>query len=217
MIKGDIMNYRIIILFSVALFAGCVKNDAKIVDELKELKPISSVKNNGKITNVDWKHLLENSKLVVVGNVEETLYVVDENKLYEKKPTSTELPLPNLREGVKGLLIRFHIEEILYAEKNHKVNETVNIYVKDGYAPPMDSDIPIFTDNKKYLVFLSPAKEENEARELTVIQPLNLSKGSFGFDYKTVFTVTEKSFGKFALTESNETVNELKSFLEKRN
>jgi hypothetical protein len=211
------MKCLIATLFFVILFTGCTVNDGTTTDSLKKLNGFNSIKSKAENIDSDWKRLVENSKLIVIGKVEETFYVVDEKKLYDKKSSSNELQLPNLREAVKGILIRFRINEFIYGEKKYKAYESVNIYVKDGYAPPMDSDIPTFASDKRYLVFLSPAVEEDVVEGTTVIQPRNLSKAIFSFDYKTAFTVTEKSFGRFQLTESNKPVEALKEFLEERN
>jgi hypothetical protein len=162
--------------------------------------------------------LTENSKLIVTGRVKETLQVRDEKIVYGGKISPDGgIPLPNLREGVKGILYRLQIEEVLYAKKDYKLNGSVNIYVKDGYFVPTDTDIPTFDSGKKYLVFLSPLEKADDVKEATVIQPLDSSKGKFAFDYKSAFKVTQNIYGKFNLTKENEhIVEEVRSFIKKR-
>jgi hypothetical protein len=183
---------------------------------LKELKLLDSVKNTK--VDADWKHLAENSRLIVTGRVEDIFYVVDEEKMYEKKTSSDGIvPLPNLKEGVKGILVRFTTEEVIYTEKKRKINESVNIYVPDGYYIGTNSITPQFTKDKKYLVFLSALEKTDDVKGATVIQPLDLSKGGFDFDYKSAFKVTEKAYGYFSLSKSNEhIVNEVRNIVKKK-
>lgn len=210
------MNYLIIMMLGVALLTGCVVSGETTEKNLKQLKSLDSVKDTQ--VGADWKHLTENSKLIVTGRVEEVLYVVDEKKMYEKKISSDGIvPLPNLRESVKGILIRFRIEEVIYAKKGYKINGSVHIYVKDGYAIPTDTDIPTLASGKKYLVFLSPLEKADDVKEATVIQPLDSSKGSFAFDYKSAFKVTKNTSGYFNLTKANEhIVDEVRNITKKK-
>lgn len=173
---------------------------------------------NLKVETDNWKQLAENSRLIVMGRVEETLNVVNEKKLYEKRVSSDgTVPLPNLREGVKGILVRFRVEEVIYSKRDRKIDEPINIYVKDGYFPATDTDIPIFASDKKYLVFLSPLGETDDVKEAVVIQPLDSSKGGFNFDYKSTFKVTENTHGYFNLTKANEyIVDEVRNSVKKR-
>ncbi len=205
------MKNIIVIIVSFALFAGCVISDEKPEQRLKDLEIPTSIKD----TNVDsdWKHLVESSKLIAVGSVEEILYVEDETKLYDKIPTSDRnisdsnkliVPLPNLREAVMGVLVRFRMQEIISTDKQRKNSELINIYVKDGYAPSTDTNIPQFINGHKYLIFLVPLNKADNVKGAIVIQPLNLSKGRSDFDYKSAFKVPENTHGYFKLTESNQ-------------
>ncbi|HSK72155.1 MAG TPA: hypothetical protein VK892_10700, partial [Pyrinomonadaceae bacterium] len=126
---------------------------------------------------------------------------------FEKKPTQDGIvPLPNLKEGVKGILVKFRIEEVISTDKQRRINEPVNIYIHDGYSVSSDSKIPRFIKDRRYLVFLSPLEKADDVKNATVIQPLDLSKGSFNFDYKSAFKVTGESSGKFQLDESNKNI-----------
>lgn len=210
------MNYLIVMVLGVIFLAGYATNDESIENNLKELKLFDSVK-NPKFDADNWKRLTENSGLIVTGYVEETNYVVDEKKMHEKKASPDGIiPLPNLKEGVKGILIRFRVEELIYSEKDSQINESINIYVKDGYAPAIGKKIPSFASKIKYLVFLSPLEKADYVEGTTVIEPLDLSKGSFDFDYKSAFKVTEKANGYFDLSKLNEhIVDEVRETVEK--
>jgi hypothetical protein len=199
------MKYLLVVLFFCVLCIGCVTS-ARTNEPIIE-KPNLSTKDihNPNITigvydKTDWKTLVNSSKAIVLGEVVDKLWVVDEKKMFGKKSADENtVYLPNLKEGVKGVLIRFKLEETLHSE--NKINETIDIYVKDGYFPPSDSDTPIFVTNKKYLVFLSNIDESADFKELTVIQPSELSKTGNLFNFKSAFKVTSNRLGYFKLED----------------
>lgn len=210
------MNYLVVTILVVALFTECIVSDEtpqKGSEELRLFDSKESLKNYE-----DWHYLIENSRLIATGYVEDILYIVDEKKMFKKNPTQNGIvPLPNLKEGVKGILVKFRIEEVISTDKQRRISEPVNIYIHGGYSVSSDSKIPRFEKDKKYLVFLSPLEKADDVKNATVIQPLDLSKSSFNFDYKSAFKVTGESSGKFQLGESNNNiVNEVRQKIKTR-
>ena len=211
------MKYFLATLFFVIFSTGCTINDDITTDGVKKPNGFNSVKSKTMNIDADWKGLIKKSKLVVTGKLEETLNVVDESKLYDKKSPSDEFQLPNLRAAVKGIIVRFKIDEVIYGEKKYKTAESVNIFVKDGYAPSFDSNIITFSSKERYLVFLTPVVKEDIIEGTTVIDPRFLLKGDLSSYYKSAFTVTENFLGRFQLMDSEKPIKELKEFLTKKN
>lgn len=157
--------------------------------------------------------LAEKSNLIVTGTVEESLYVIDEKKFYGEKSANNIAQLPNLKEGVKGILIRFQIVDTLFKLKDVKAEKSIEIYVKGGHSPPMHSDVPMFAKGKQYLVFLSEPVPSEDFDDAKVIFPLELAKGTFEFNHKSSFKVTENNRGLFRLEK--EIVESVKESLKK--
>ena len=196
------MNYLIIIILCAAALTGCANVGGETMASPTELPSPDSIKNMK--PDEDWKRLIKNSRLIVTGQVEEILYVVDEKKIVADKPAPDGIvQLPNMKELVRGVLVRLRIEKTISGAKERKNLQTVSIYVHEGYFSS-DASTPRFVKGKKYLVFLSPLEETEAVKESIVVDPSNLSKGGPQFDYKTVFKVTEKAKGYFNLTETNE-------------
>jgi hypothetical protein len=207
------MNYLIIIL-CVAFFTGCETNSAL------KMKPKTVSKSLHQSINgdVDLKHLTETSNVIIVGELEEIRWVVNEERFYLKQQTSDNgiVSLPNIKDGVKGVLVKVRVAEVLYKETDKTIESDLDIYVKDGYFPPSDADIPVFLPNKKYLIFLSTLKGSDDFKTFSVIRPKELSKGGSLFDFKSVFKVTDNKHGNLIISDTNKHfIDEVRKFIAK--
>lgn len=218
-LSEDIVMYLIFIIIFCSFFvsscavAGGADYNNSLELKHNNIKPIISIGH-------DWESLLESSSLVITGKVAEILYVVDETKMYEhtQLPKETKknqlIYLPNLREGVKGTLVRIKIDQVIYVRKDVKVGKTIDIYISGGYLPPTDTSIPTFTNEGEYLVFLSGIEQLDDPYQLKIIQPLDLKKGGIDFDVKSAFSVIHPNGAHFPITGINKhIVDDLKLFI----
>jgi hypothetical protein len=225
------VKFALILLVTIPI-VGCAVSGAASVEEYGSPtpSPVSHQTNDrwnlaeyGSPTPVplhqyrDWENLAKTSTLVAVGQVNDIYYVVDEKILYEKTEIKDGIvPLPNTKDGVKGILVRFRLDEIIASKNDKQIGEVVDIYIKDGNWPPMHSPIPGLLMDKKYVVALSKLKKSEEFVGKTVIQPLNPTAGSSAFEYKKAFEITDKKNGYLQITDSNQDViNEVRRILKK--
>ena len=154
-----------------------------------------------------YEEQFRTSKVVVIGKIEKTLWVIDSKKMNEASED-----LKKVEEAMLGHLTFMKVEEIIYAEKETKIERTILIYVPKGYWA--DDSLPRFKTDEKYLIFLSSLQFQPDFEE-AVISDFTEKTKETKFDPKIVFFVKNKSQGIIQLTESNkEIINYIRELMQ---
>lgn len=180
----------------------------------------STPKSSVNLTRDGFDDLLNSSKFVVTGTAKQTLWVIDSNKVKKsdpvRQPNSNQyiVPIQPPSEYVIGVLVRLEIDEVLSLNSKLLSEDSLFIFIPDGYNIPIGTSTPYFLDKKRYLVFLEPMEVIDRLKGASVYDPMNPTKKSMPLDHKSTFLVNRKELGYLKLTESNKhIVDEVRNFM----
>lgn len=120
-----------------------------------------SITNPQSPSRPEWSALAHESTAIVVGVVDQVLQVVRPEKM---RSLSKQLPsgqvvveLPKPADYVLGRVVRMDVTEVIKKDGKVKAGNKIDVFLS-GWAPVEGQ--PIFLQNQKYLVFLSPMKAD---------------------------------------------------------
>jgi hypothetical protein len=148
----------------------------------------------------DWNQLAANSKVVVVGVVEEVSLVIDGDKQISKARTAANggvlLELQNPSDYVLGRVVRLRIKEVVKHDGSARVGGTVSVYLPGPFS---SEGQPALVKKATYLLFLSPLKLTKEFRR-AYIQPEGQPSKRLPFTPRLSYRIVDNSNGALGVT-----------------
>lgn len=154
----------------------------------------------------EWSFLSKQSKIIVVGVVEETFRVMPKPKVRSttKRPSDgaviTDLPSQEELAGI-GRVYRLRVEEIIKKEGQAKQGGIIDLYVH-GIIPVEGS--PMLIKKKRYLIFLDQMNADSETfKGATISQFDNPSGKRIPFNPNSTYTIFTNDNGVVRLESKN--------------
>lgn len=134
-----------------------------------------------------WKEIVNDSKLIIVGTVEENYRVIRPEK-YQLNPDGSA---PTEEEIYVGRVFRVKVTGILKSEKKEKKNienKYTNVFLYWIGGVPSLSE-PIILKGMEYVLFLKPNDDKELEGKATIEFSPNRKRITKPFDYKSSYLV----------------------------
>jgi hypothetical protein len=135
-----------------------------------------------------WKERVNDSKLIIVGTVEEDYQMIIRPEKYQLNPDGSA---PTEEEMYVGRIFRVKVTGILKSEKKVKKsieNKYVNIFLYWIGGVPSQSE-PIILKGMEYVLFLKPNDDKELEGKATIEFSPNRKRIIKPFDYKSSYLV----------------------------
>jgi hypothetical protein len=177
----------------------------------------AAVAPQGPRLHTDWGQLAQNSRGVVVGEVEDISLVINGDKQISRaKPSANGqvlIELQNPADYIVGRLLRLRVKEVVKQDGNIKQGGFINVFLRGSYSAEGQ---PAPNKKETYLIFLATVKTAKEWRNLYVQAPDSPSR-KLPFTPRFYYRIADSSDGALLVTsQTQQTIEQVKQAARQR-